>query len=179
MSIRPAEPADVPAMLEIYDDFVRRTAVTFEYQTPSVEVFTQRLADHIAFYPWLVWEEKGKVLGYAYAGRVFERAAYAWNAEISCYLAEAVRGRGIGRQLYAKIEEILTKQGIRKVFALVTSANQPSLAFHRAVGYREAAVLRDVGFKLGQWHHVIWLEKQLQPLDSPDQPPRSWHEINI
>ena len=95
MSIRRAAVADVPAMLEIYDDFVRNTAVSFEYATPTVEEFNRRLEEHIAVYPWLVWEEEDRVLGYAYAGRAFERAAYAWNAEISCYLDASVRGRGV------------------------------------------------------------------------------------
>lgn len=174
MSIRRATEADVPAMLEIYDYFVSHTAVSFEYVTPSPEVFLQRWKEHTATYPWLVWEEEGRVLGYAYAGRAFERAAYAWNGEISCYLAEEIRGRGIGRRLYAEIEATLTRQGVRKLFAVVTSANEVSLAFHRALGYRECARFSQVGFKLGQWYDVIWMEKQLQPPGVPDTPPVSW-----
>ena len=118
MPIRPAQPADVPAMLSIYDEFVRHTAVSFEYETPTPQEFLERLRAHIAVYPWLVYEENGAVLGYAYAGRAFERAAYAWNAEISCYLAPQARGRGVGRRLYAQIEEILRDMGVRKVFAV-------------------------------------------------------------
>ena len=93
MSIREAVPADVPAMLAIYAEYVTQTAVSFEYEVPSEAEFTRRLTEHTAVYPWLVWEEDGRVLGYCYAGRAFERAAYAWNAEISCYLAhEAQHG---------------------------------------------------------------------------------------
>ena len=168
MSIRAATEADVPAMLSIYDKFVRDTAVSFEYETPSREEFTARLRTHIAVYPWLVYEENGAVLGYAYAGRAFERAAYAWNAEISCYLAESARRRGIGRQLYAQIE------GVRKVFAVVTSANAPSVAFHHALGYRDTARFSDVGFKHGAWYDVLWLEKQLCPLGAPEAFPTPW-----
>lgn len=174
MSIRTATEADVPAMLSIYDEFVRNTAVSFEYETPSREEFTLRLREHIAVYPWLVYEEKGTVLGYAYAGRAFERAAYAWNAEISCYLAASARRRGIGRQLYGKIEEILRNMGVRKVFAVVTSANMPSVAFHHALGYRDTARFSDVGFKHGAWYDVLWLEKQLCPLGAPEAFPISW-----
>lgn len=174
MSIRRATAADVPAMLAIYDHFVRHTAVSFEYVTPNSEEFARRLADHTAQYPWLVWEEEGIVLGYAYAGRPFERAAYAWNAEISCYLAPEARGRGVGRQLYSAVEEILTRQGVRKVFAVVTSANGASLAFHKALGYREQARFCQVGYKLGAWYDVIWLEKQLQDLGQPENPPTLW-----
>lgn len=115
MSIRNAVPTDVPAMLGIYAYFVRETAVSFEYEVPTQEEFARRLAEHMVQFPWLVWEENGEVLGYAYAGRPFERAAYHWCAEISCYLAAQVRGRGVGRKLYARIEELLRKQGYREV----------------------------------------------------------------
>ena len=174
MSIREARERDVPAMLEIYDEFVKHTAVSFEYVTPSIEEFTGRLREHMVVYPWLVWEDGGKVLGYAYAGRAFERAAYSWNAEISCYLAKEIRGKGIGRQLYARIEDILKEQGIRKVFAVVTSANEPSVGFHKALGYKETARFCNVGYKLGAWYDVIWLEKQLLPLGEPDEFLKAW-----
>ena len=174
MPIRSAQPADVPAMLSIYDEFVRHTAVSFEYETPTPQEFLERLRAHIAVYPWLVYEENGAVLGYAYAGRAFERAAYAWNAEISCYLAPQARGRGVGRRLYAQIEGILRDMGVRKVFAVVTSANAPSVAFHRALGYRDAARFTDVGFKHGAWYDVLWLEKQLCPLGTPEAFPTPW-----
>ena len=174
MSIREARESDVPAMLEIYGEFVKNTAVSFEYTTPSVEEFTKRFQEHIAVYPWLVWEEDGQVLGYAYAGRAFERAAYSWNGEISCYLAAEIRGKGIGRKLYKRMEEILTEQGLRKVFAVVTSANEPSISFHKRLGYSEVARFSNVGYKLGNWYDVIWLEKQLAPLGNPVDFPKAW-----
>lgn len=177
MAIREAVIEDIPAMLEIYAPFVRETAVSFEYELPTREVFSHRFLEHKKDYPWLVWEENGQVLGYAYAGRAFERAAYGWNAEISCYLAPEIRGKGIGRKLYATIENILTKQGCRKVFAVVTSANQASVAFHEALGYTKQAVFREVGYKLGQWHDVIWLEKLLQPLGHPEEFPLPWRGL--
>ena len=108
MSIRTATVADIPAMLSIYEEFVTHTAVSFEYVLPTEAEFARRLQEHMAVYPWLVWEEGGAVLGYCYAGRAFERAAYSWNAEISCYLAPTIRRKGIGRQLYAEVERILT-----------------------------------------------------------------------
>lgn len=174
MAIRAATAKDLQAMLSIYAYFVEHTAVSFEYVLPSQEEFLKRFEEHIAVYPWLVWEEDGEVLGYAYAGRAFERAAYAWNAEISCYLAERIRRKGIGRKLYCEIEKILTKQGCRKVFAVVTSANEASIRFHEALGYRQIAVYRNVGFKFGAWYDVIWLEKQLQELGEPEEFPKDW-----
>lgn len=177
MAIRKVRLEDVPEMLEIYRFFVEQTAVSFEYVLPTCEEFTERVRDHVAMYPWLIWEEEGKVLGYAYAGRAFERAAYSWCAEISCYLDESVRGKGIGRKLYAQIEEILLKQGCRKVFAVVTSANQASVAFHKAIGYEQAAVFSKVGLKFGKWYDVIWLEKQLCEDGLPEEFPQPWEEM--
>lgn len=177
MSIRTATVADIPAMLSIYEEFVTHTAISFEYVLPTEAEFTRRLQEHIAVYPWLVWEEQGEVLGYCYAGRAFERAAYSWNAEISCYLAPTIRRKGIGRQLYAEVERILTSQGVQKVFAVVTSANMPSVRFHEALGYRQCARFQEVGYKLGKWYDVIWLEKRLQTDPNPQAFPKPWTDL--
>lgn len=174
MTIRDARRSDVPAMLAIYAPFVEHTAVSFEYDVPTEAEFARRLEEHQAAFPWLVCEENGRVMGYAYAGRAFERAAYGWNAEISCYLAPELRGRGVGRRLYARIEEILTRLGYYKLFAVVTSANAPSVAFHRALGFRDAACFRNVGYKQGGWYDVLWLEKTLCARPEPPRLPQNY-----
>lgn len=174
MTIRDARRSDVPAMLAIYAPFVEHTAVSFEYDVPTEAEFARRLEEHQAVFPWLVCEENGRVMGYAYAGRAFERAAYGWNAEISCYLAPELRGRGVGRRLYARIEEILTRLGYYKLFAVVTSANAPSVAFHRALGFRDAACFRNVGYKQGGWYDVLWLEKTLCDRPEPQCLPQNY-----
>ena len=174
MTIRDARRSDVPAMLAIYAPFVEHTAVSFEYEVPTEAEFARRLEEHQAAFPWLVCEENGRVMGYAYAGRAFERAAYGWNAEISCYLAPELRGRGVGRRLYARIEEILTRLGYYKLFAVVTSANAPSVAFHRALGFRDAACFRNVGYKQGGWYDVLWLEKTLCARPEPQCLPQNY-----
>lgn len=174
MTIRDARRSDVPAMLAIYAPFVEHTAVSFEYDVPTEAEFARRLEEHQAAFPWLVCEENGRVMGYAYAGRAFERAAYGWNAEISCYLAPELRGRGVGRRLYARIEEILTRLGYYKLFAVVTSANAPSVAFHRALGFRDAACFRNVGYKQGAWYDVLWLEKTLCDRPEPQCLPQNY-----
>lgn len=174
LTIRDAVFSDIPAMLEIYAPFVRDTAVSFEYEVPTEAAFRQRMQEHRQLLPWLVCEEDGKVIGYAYAGLPFERAAYRWNAEISCYLAPQARGHGVGRQLYERIEQSLTELGYRKLFAVVTSANQASVAFHHALGFRETARFPSVGYKSGQWYDVIWLEKRLQPDGNPKNFPKPY-----
>lgn len=176
MTIRDARRSDVPAMLAIYAPFVEHTAVSFEYDVPTEAEFARRLEEHQAAFPWLVCEENGRAMGYAYAGRAFERAAYGWNAEISCYLAPELRGRGVGRRLYARIEEILTRLGYYKLFAVVTSANAPSVAFHRALGFRDAACFRNVGYKQGGWYDVLWLEKTLCDRPEPQCLPQNYEK---
>lgn len=176
MPIRIATEADIPAMLDIYRPYVEHTTFSFEYDVPCRRTFTQRFYDHIGQFPWLVWEEEGQVLGYAYAGAPWERAAYRWSAEISIYLHESIHGRGIGRRLYEAVESILTRQGYRVVYALVTSENLGSVAFHERLGYVRRAEFSDCGYKMGRWLGVLWLEKRLNGLGTPDSFPRKWME---
>ena len=175
--IRFATEKDLPAMLGIYAPYVENTTYSFEYEVPSMEVFTARFRDHVAQFPWLVWEEEGTVLGYAYAGAPWERAAYRWCAEVSIYLHPSVHGRGIGRQLYAILEDILTKQGYRVCYALITTENTGSVRFHEKLGYSYHSTFENCGYKMGRWLGVIWLQKWLNPLGSPEAFPKPWHEI--
>lgn len=165
--IRFAEVSDVPQMLAIYAPFVENTTTSFEYTVPTQEAFTARFLEKTERFPWLVWEEDGQVLGYAYGSAPFERAAYGWCAEVSIYLHPSVHGRGIGRKLYAVIEELLRLQGFWKVYAIVTSENLSSIAFHKAVGYTTTAVFPNCGFKFGHWLGTIWLEKVLNSGEMP------------
>ena len=171
MSIRPATVADLPRILEIYAPYVEHTAISFEYTVPTLAEFTDRFLGITAQFPWLVWEENGAVLGYAYGSLPFERAAYQWSAEASIYLRPEARGKGIGRKLYAALEEILKKQGYRKVYAIITTANEASVAFHQAVGYRHTATFPDCGYKFGQWYGTVWLEKDLNTWPAPPKSP--------
>lgn len=177
MPIRFANESDIPAMLAIYAPYVEHTTYSFEYTVPTGEEFLARFRDHVAQFPWLVWEEDGQVLGYAYAGAPWERMAYSWCAEASIYLAPRIRGRGIGRRLYARLEQILTAQGYRLLYALITTENLDSVAFHQALGYRHRATFENCGYKLGRWLGVIWMEKQLNPLENPESTPKNWMEV--
>ena len=173
MSIRMATQGDIPRILEIYGPYVENTAISFEYTVPTLADFTRRFLDITAHSPWLVWEEKGVVLGYAYGSRAFERAAYQWCAEASIYLSPEIQGNGIGRKLYAALEDILKAQGYRKVYAVITTANEDSIAFHRAVGYRQTATMPNCGYKFGKWYGTVWMEKELNTWDTPPQAPVS------
>lgn len=177
MSIRMATVKDVPRILEIYGPYIENTAISFEYEIPSLEAFTQRFLGITAQFPWLVWEENGVILGYAYGSRPFERAAYQWCASASIYLCPEACGIGIGRKLYAALEQYLQQQGYRKVYAVITTANEDSVAFHRAVGFQYTATMPNCGYKFGKWYGTVWMEKDLNTWDTPPQEPCSIHEL--
>lgn len=173
MHIRFATKEDISPMLEIYRPYVETTTVSFEYTCPSLEEFTSRFEKYTQQFPWLVWEEDGEVLGYAYACAPFTRMAYSWVAEASVYLRKDAHRRGIGTALYRALEAILTKQGYLTLYTLVTSENATSLAFHQAVGYEIRADFPRQGFKMGKALGVTWLEKTLKFVDYPQEMPIS------
>jgi len=171
--IRMATTADIPAMLAIYGPYVLESTYTFEYTVPTQEEFTRRFLSITAQFPWLVWEEQGSVVGYAYGSLPFERAAYAWCAEVSIYLAPQVQGKGIGRALYTALEAIMKGQGYQTLYAIITEENTGSLAFHQRLGYHTQAVFPSCGMKFRRWLGVVWMEKRLNFVDIPSHPPIS------
>ena len=171
MSIRLATEQDLSQILSIYAPYVENTTVSFEYTPPSPEEFRQRFFKITEKFPWLVWEEKGEILGYAYACAPFERAAYQWCCEPSIYLRQDARGRGIGKKLYTVLETILTIQGFRLSYAIITSENEASLAFHKRMGYEFLAHFPGCGFKHGQLLGITWMQKALISAKMPIVPP--------
>lgn len=177
MPIRMATEADIPEILDIYGPYVQETAISFEYTVPTLEEFTRRFLEITTRLPWLVWEENEQILGYAYGSLPFERAAYQWCAEASIYLRPQAQGKGIGRRLYFVLEQLLKLQGYRKVYAIITTANDRSVAFHEAMGYRHTATMPDCGYKFGCWHGTVWMEKPLDSAEKPERPPVSIRSV--
>ena len=175
--IRIANIEDVPEMLAIYTPYVENTTVSFEYVPPTPEEFAHRFLTYTQQFPWLVWEEEGHLLGYAYASAPFTRAAYGWCAEPTVYLRPEARGRGIAAQLYAVLEEILWRQGYQVLYALVCSENGPSRRFHEKQGYQNSAVFPDIGFKMGRWLSLIWYEKRRKTVKIPSISPCPWSQV--
>ena len=175
--IRIATEADIRQMLDIYAPYILTTTHTFEYEVPSEAAFQERFRCITEQFPWLVWEEDGEILGYAYGSAPFERAAFRWVAEDSVYLRREAEGRGIGKALCTALEKILKYQGYRKVYAIITSENSRSLDFHRKLGYREIAEFENCGFKFGRWLGVTWLDKELQTVELPSKFPEPWLTI--
>lgn len=159
--IRPAKAEDAAEQLSIYAPYVLETAVTYEYEVPSAEEFCGRIINTMKNYPYLVAEENGMILGYAYASSFHPRAAFHWSAEATIYLRKEVHGRGIGRMLYERLEEILKKQNVQTVIALIADPNPESVAFHEKMGYRVAGRLTNCAYKLEQWRGMYYMEKFL------------------
>ena len=175
--IRIATETDVPAILSIYAPYIMDTTITFEYEVPTESEFLTRFRAITARYPWLVWEEDGRILGYAHGSAPFERAAFRWCCEASVYLRPEARGRGIGQKLYTTLETCLAAQGHRLCYAIITSENEASLAFHRKMGYTFTAELPGCGYKFGRWLGVIWMEKRLNLVESPSYFPTDWKNL--
>ena len=175
--IRLATRADIPAILDIYAPYVQDTAVSFEYSVPTLAEFTERFLGITAQFPWLVWEEQGKILGYAYGSLPFGRAAYRWVAASSIYLHPSIQGKGIGSRLYDALEAILTCQGYRKTYAIITSDNPGSLEFHQRRGFRILGEFPDCGVKFHKLYSVVWMEKTLISDGIPHNFPESIDRI--
>ena len=175
--IRPAVESDLPAILAIYGPYILTSTATFEYEVPSLSAFTDRFRGITAQFPWLVWEQDGEILGYAYASAPYSRPAYAWCAEPSIYLRPEARGLGIGAALYKALEAILLEQGYQVLYALITQENTRSLRFHEKLGYREMVLFPDCGFKFGRWLGLIWMEKRLKIVEIPTSYPTPWSTI--
>ncbi|AMB99194.1 hypothetical protein AWM75_03875 [Aerococcus urinaehominis] len=161
MIIRPASPNDAQAICNIYRYYVEHTSISFEETTPTTEEMKNRIVDFTSNYPFLIAEDQGKMLGYAYAHAFGDRPAYRYTAELSIYTKHTDKGRGIGRQLYQALEDQLKKQGIVNAVAVVTGSNTNSLAFHQKLGYKIIGRLPQAGYKFGHWEDTVWLYKQL------------------
>ena len=167
ITLRKARVTDGGALAAIYKHYVENTAITFEYIAPSAEEFASRIAHKTEKYPFIVAEEDGRPVGYAYASEYRERAAYSWDVETSVYIDVDHRGQGIGKKLYAALEEILKLQNVVNLYACITYPNPQSIGMHEAMGFQHAGRFRGAGFKMGEWHDVCWLEKQL---NCPQEP---------
>ena len=166
--VRMAVLEDGERLLEIYRPYVEETAVSFEYETPSVREFQERIRRTLERYPWLVVENSGGIAGYACCAPFKERAAYDWAVETTIYLDREQRGRGYGRLLYQKLEEILARQHILNLNACIAVAEpgdprltNASREFHRHMGYRLVGQFHQCGYKFHRWYDMIWMEKLL------------------
>lgn len=176
--IRPAVTGDAEQILEIYRPFVEKTVVTFEYETPSVQAFQERMLGILSFYPYLVCEHDGKIVGYAYASRHRERAAYQWNAELSIYVCPEEQHSGIGIALYGALIELLRMQGIVNVYGVITHPNEKSERFHQKLGFEVCGISHRTGWKLDRWIDVCEMELRIAPQQEKPQPVKALNQLD-
>lgn len=160
--IRPVSLSDAERILEIYKPYVLETTVTFETELPTLEEIQDRILTTTLTYPYLIAEYEGKVVGYAYAGRFRKRQAYAQSAEISLYLDQNIRGKGLGKALLSALEMELRKIDIYTIISIIESSNVGSLRFHEKNGFIRAGYLPRIGFKFDKWLDIHLLTKQIK-----------------
>lgn len=166
IKIRAASPEDAPALLRVYAPYVKNTAITYEYDVPSVDEFSKRIETTLKRFPYLVLERGGEIIGYAYAGSLHSRPAYDWSVETSLYLSEDVRGGGLGRLLHDALENVLREQGFLNMNACIAYPEvedeyltKNSAEFHAHLGYRMVGGLTKCGYKFHRWYGMVWMEK--------------------
>ena len=166
--IRVANLSDAEVLRNIYAPYVEETAITFEYEVPTIEEFTRRVKKVLERYPYLVAVSENEIVGYAYASPLKERKAYDWAVELSIYVKQDCRGKGVGRKLYNKLEETLKQQNILNLYACIaypgeenTHLTDDSVKFHEHMGYKIIGQFSKCGYKFQQWYDMIWMEKHI------------------
>lgn len=177
VEVRIATIEDAEQIQKIYAPYVENSAITFECEAPDAAEIRRRMTEKMQKYPWLVAEEDGLVVGYAYAGTFKARAAYDWSVESSIYVRRDIRTKGIGRALYTELERILRKMGITNLNACVAYAEedtpwltQGSIRFHEKLGFRLVGVFKQCAHKFGRWWDMCWFEKHIGE-HTPDASP--------
>lgn len=166
VTVRNAVMEDAGRLREIYDYYVKNTAITFEYNTPSLDEFKGRMEKTIQRYPYLVIVKDERIEGYAYAGAFVGRAAYDWSCEMTIYLDHNARKCGLGRILYEALENALASMGILNLYACIGCPERDdeyltgnSADFHAHLGFVKAGEFHKCGYKFGRWYNMIWMEK--------------------
>lgn len=168
VTYRLATTADAAGLLKVYEPYVKNTAITYEYEVPTIEEFASRIADVLEKFPYIVVLIDGKISGYAYAHAFHPRAAYSWCAELSIYLSGYCHSMGIGRELYGIMEKILKKQNILNLYSCVAYTEvedeyltQASVHFHEHMGFTTCAHLHKCGYKFNRWYDMVYMEKTI------------------
>lgn len=165
VTIRVARPDDAPRLLEIYTPYVTDTAITFEYEPPTLEEFRERISRTLERHPYLIAERAGRIVGYVYASPFKGRPAYDWAVETSIYVDRAERRSGIGGAMHEALKRCLQIQGILNMEACIATTDEPdehltndSRDFHAHLGYRLVGEFHACGYKYRRWYNMIWME---------------------
>lgn len=184
--IRDAKVEDAAHLLEIYSYYVKNTAITFEYDVPTIGDFRYRMKRTMEKYPYLVIEVDGIIRGYAYAGAFGGRAAYNWSCEMTIYLDFHWQKQGLGKKLYETLENALKEMGIQNLYACIGYPETEdeylttnSADFHAHLGFTEAGRFHQCGYKFGRWYDMIWMEKVVGKHMCAAEPVREYQGTGI
>ena len=159
--IRPAANTDAQQLADLYNYYVRNTLITFEEEELSAAQFAERIQKISENYPFIVFEEAGEILGFAYGNKWRERSAYRFALESSVYVKQGYFGKQIGTQLYQELFSLLKSQGCKQLIGVITLPNDTSVKMHERMGFEKAAHFKKVGYKFGQWCDVGYWQKTL------------------
>ena len=166
--IRDAKIEDAERLIEIYSYYVLNTAVSFEYEVPTISAFRDRIKGTLEKYPYLVCVQGNRILGYAYSGAYSSRSAYDWTATTSIYVDKDYRRKGVGAALYKELEARLKAQGVVNLLAGAAFCDpedeylsHDSYNFHKRMGYTKVAHMKAIGKKFDRWYDLLWMQKTL------------------
>lgn len=184
--VRNATLEDASRILEIYDYYVKHTAISFEYETPSLEEFKGRMKRTMSKYPYLVILKEDKIFGYAYAGSFVGRAAYSYSCEMTIYLDKDAKGCGLGRMLYETLERVLKAMGFTNLYACIGHTEiedeyltNNSEEFHAHLGYKTVGMFHNSGYKFNRWYDMIWMEKIVGKYEEHQKPIIYYPDLKI
>jgi L-amino acid N-acyltransferase YncA len=169
-TLRLANPADFVAIAALTNHYITTTTIHFGYEPVTAAELARQHDEHAALYPWLVADAAGVVVGYAKAGGFRSRPAYRWCTETGIYLQPAHCGRGLGRQLYARLLAVLRAQGFHAAIGGIALPNPASVRLHEALGFRQVGVVARAGRKFERWHDLGFWQLLLRPADHAPTP---------
>jgi len=169
---------DAQEIIDIYSPSVLSAAVSFETVVPPIDEMQRRIQSCLEKFPWIVCVVDGKIAAYVYASKHREREAYQWSCECSVYVRDDFKGKGIGKELYQLLFEILKLQGFINVYAGITLPNEASVHLHEKCGFMPFAKYENIGYKFGSWHTVGWWKLQINEYDLEPPPPSKLSELN-
>ena len=156
--VREVKESDAETLCRIYNNYITGTTITFEETPLHADEMVSRIKNITQNYPWLVYEENGKVIGYTYASKWKERSAYRYSVETGTYLDSSYVGKGIGTILKTELLKALKEKSIHSVVCGIALPNPASIALCEKFGFEKVAHLKEVGYKLGKWVDVGYWE---------------------
>lgn len=172
LSIRLASRQDAGWINELYDHYIQNTEITFNERGKTMEARAAEIEALMRDYPFLVAQDGGKPLGFACAEAVRPQSGYRFSVELTIYLRpDAPKRAGAGRALYERLLAILTAQGFRNAYAVISGTNEASLLFHERMGFETVARFENSGYKHGRWLDAVWMRRTLNPFSERPEPP--------